>query len=322
MQEVLQAAWQEPFCSPFYTLNPQIQTVPAKTRREINNKMDIQWFPGHMRQTKELLIKAVARVDVVMEILDARIPLSSSNPLVDKICKNSVRLKVLNKNDLADPETTRLWLDYFNRPDAASAIAIAGTESREVWGAADLCHRMITKGKSRRMRIMVVGIPNTGKSTIINTLAGKKIAKTGNVPAITRQKQRTELKNGVDIYDTPGILWPVMNEPANTYRLAAMGAISDTAIDYTEIACFTGSLLVETYPHLLTRRYKLPSPLPRDGLSLIKAIGAGRGCLKRGGEIDLQKASEILIRELRAGKIGRISLETPQSIVVPPATIH
>lgn len=273
-----------------------------------------------MRQTKELLTNAVAKVDVVMEILDARIPLSSSNPLVDKICKHSVRIKVLNKNDLADPGTTKLWLDYFSRTDASSAIAITGTESREVWRAADLCLKKITKGKSRRMRLMVVGIPNTGKSTIINTLVGKKIAKTGNVPAITRQKQRTELKNGVDIYDTPGILWPVMDEQANTYRLAAMGAISDTAIDYTEIACFTGSLLVEAYPDLLTQRYKLPSPFPEDGLSLIKAIGASRGCLKKGGEVDLQKASEILIRELRLGKIGQISLETPQEITERPAT--
>ena len=274
LQEVLQAVWQELSCSPFCSLNPPkqtgptktiiVKTAPAKARGEINKKMDIQWFPGHMRQTKELLTNSVAKVDVIMEILDARIPLSSSNPLVDKICKNSVRLKLLNKNDLADPETTRLWLDYFNRTDAAHAhaIAITGTESREVWKAADLCLKMVTKGKARRMRVMVVGIPNTGKSTIINTLAGKKIAKTGNVPAITRQKQRTELKNGVDIYDTPGILWPVMDEQDNTYRLAAMGAISDTAIDYTEIACFTGSHLLENYPDLLIERYKLQLPRP------------------------------------------------------------
>ncbi len=275
--------------------------------------MDIQWFPGHMRETRELLIKAVAKVDVVMEILDARIPVSSSNPLLDRICKNAVRLKILNKNDLADPAITQLWLDHFNRANAATAIAITGTRSNEAWQAADLCLTKVTKGRSRRVRVMVVGIPNTGKSTIINTLAGKKIARTGNVPAITRQQQRTSLKNAVDIYDTPGILWPVMDEKEQTYRLAAMGAISDIAMDYTEIACFAGSLIMETYSDLVCRRYRLTDPLPREGLGLLEAIAARRGCLKKGGTVDYQKASEILIRELRAGKIGRISLETPEN---------
>ncbi len=274
--------------------------------------MDIQWFPGHMRETKELLTKAVAKVDVVMEILDARIPVSSSNPLLDTICKNAVRLKILNKDDLADPETTRLWLDHFNQTTRDTAIAISGTQSNDAWRAADLCLTKVTKGKSRRVRVMVVGIPNTGKSTIINTLAGKKIAKTGNVPAITRQQQRTGLKNAVDIYDTPGILWPVMDEKEQAYRLAAMGAISDTAIDYTEIACFTGAILMATYPDLVCQRYSLSPPLPLEGIALIEAIAAKRGCLKKRGAVDYQKASEILIRELRAGKIGRISLETPE----------
>ncbi|ACN14982.1 GTP-binding family protein (GTPase) [Desulforapulum autotrophicum HRM2] len=283
--------------------------------------MDIQWFPGHMRETKELLIKAVAKADVVMEILDARIPVSSSNPLLDTICKNTLRLKILNKNDLADPETTQLWLDHFNQTTATTAIALTGTQSNETWRAADLCLTKVTKGKARRVRVMVVGIPNTGKSTIINTLAGKKVARTGNVPAITRQQQRTELKNAVDIYDTPGILWPVMDEKEQTYRLAAMGAISDIAIDYTEIACFTGALLMETYPDLVSRRYRLSPPLPREGIALLEAIAAKRGCLRKQGAVDYQKAAEIFIRELRAGKIGRISLETPE-INFPSTTAH
>lgn len=282
--------------------------------------MDIQWFPGHMRETKELLKKAVSTVDVVMEILDARIPVSSSNPLLDKICKNVLRIKVLNKNDLADPEITRLWLDHFKGLPSTKAIAITGTESSETWRAADLCLQKVHKGKARRTRMMVVGIPNTGKSTIINTLAGKKIARTGNVPAITRQQQRTGLKNGVDIYDTPGILWPVMENQETTYRLAASGAISDTAIDYTEIACFTAEILMKHYPALLCERYNLSEPLPSEGIALVEAIGAKRGCLKKGGILDYQKASEILIRELRAGRIGRISLESPNDIT-PMETI-
>jgi len=277
--------------------------------------MDIQWFPGHMRATRELLKKAVLKVDVVMEILDARIPVSSSNPLLDTICKNTMRIKILNKQDIADPETTQLWIDHFKKEKAIPTIAITGTESSETWRAAEFCLTRVSKGKARRVRIMVVGIPNTGKSTIINTLAGKKVARTGNVPAITRQQQRTGLKNGVDIYDTPGILWPVMDEQEKTYRLAASGAISDTAMDYTEIACFTAEILLKHYPALICERYNLKEPLPIQGLALVEAIGANRGCLKKGGIIDYQKASEILIRELRAGTIGRISLENPGEIV-------
>ena len=163
---------------------------------------------------------------------------------------------------------------------------------------------------------MVVGIPNTGKSTIINTLAGKKIAKTGNVPAITRQQQRTGLKNKMDIYDTPGILWPVLDNKNSAYRLAASGAISDTAIDYTDIACFTAELLAKRYPELLTARYKVSDILLDNGVTLIEKIGAARGCVKKGGILNYQKAAEILIRELRAGKIGRISLETPEDILL------
>lgn len=268
-----------------------------------------------MRATRELLKKAVLKVDVVMEILDARIPVSSSNPLLDTICKNTMRVKILNKQDIADPETTELWIDHFKKEKSTPTIAITGTESSEAWRAAEFCLTRVSKGKARRVRIMVVGIPNTGKSTIINTLAGKKVARTGNVPAITRQQQRTGLKNGVDIYDTPGILWPVMDEQEKTYRLAASGAISDTAMDYTEIACFTAEILLKYYPALICERYNLKEPLPIQGLALVEAIGANRGCLKRGGIIDYQKASEILIRELRAGTIGRISLENPGEIV-------
>ncbi|MEA1969655.1 MAG: ribosome biogenesis GTPase YlqF [Thermodesulfobacteriota bacterium] len=278
--------------------------------------MDIQWFPGHMQETEKFLTKAVLKVDLVMEILDARLPVSSSNPMLDKICKNVQRIKILNKKDLADSDITKAWLDYFKREDIGTALAVTGTKTAETWKAVDFCLQKIDKKKTRRIRVMVVGIPNTGKSTIINTLAGKKIANTGNVPAITRQQQRTGLKNKMDIYDTPGILWPVLDNKNSAYRLAASGAISDTAIDYTDIACFTAELLAKRYPELLTVRYKISDILLDNGVTLIEKIGAARGCVKKGGILNYQKACEILIRELRAGKIGRISLETPEDILL------
>jgi ribosome biogenesis GTPase A len=172
----------------------------------------------------------------------------------------------------------------------------------------------IDRNRARKLKVMVLGIPNTGKSTILNTLAGKKIAKTGNVPAITRHQQRTSLKNNIDIYDTPGILWPVIEPEQKAYILAASGAISDTAIDYNDIAFFAANLLINRYPELLMRRYPFLKTMPKDELSLIEKVGAARGCLKKGGIINYQKASETLIRELRAGKIGRISFETPEDL--------
>jgi len=161
---------------------------------------------------------------------------------------------------------------------------------------------------------MVIGIPNTGKSTILNSLAGKKVAKTGNVPAITRHQQRTSLKNNIDIYDTPGILWPVIEPEAKALMLAASGAISDTAIDYTDLAIYASNFLLKSYPHLITKRFSFLNELPEDALSLIEDIGKARGCLKKGGLINYPKASETLIRELRAGKIGKISFESPKDL--------
>ncbi len=292
--------------------------------------MTIQWFPGHMLETKNLLKKAISKVDAVLEILDARLPDSSANPLVDSICKDRFRLKVLNKYDLADPDQTKKWLEYFKTRTNTPAISICGTQKSQADEMLEYCVKKIDRNRARKIKVMVIGIPNTGKSTILNTLAGKKIAKTGNVPAITRHQQRTSLKNNIDIYDTPGILWPVIEPKQKAYILAASGAISDTAIDYADIAFFAAGLLIKRYPDLLVRRYPFLATLPSnltasdglasggepvlDELALIEKIGAARGCLKKGGVVDLQKASEALIRELRAGKIGKISFETPKDI--------
>ena len=276
--------------------------------------MTIQWFPGHMVETENLLKKAISKVDVVLEILDARLPQTSANPFVDKICKGKFRLKILNKSDLADPAQTKSWLQYFETQKKNPAISICGSQKSQAYGALNYCIDKVNRNRSRKLKVMVVGIPNTGKSTILNTLAGKKIAKTGNVPAITRHQQRTSLENNIDIYDTPGILWPVIESDQKAYVLAASGAISDTAIDYNDIAFFTASLLIKRYPDLLMKRYPFLKAVPEDEMSLIGKIGSARGCLKKGGIINYQKASETLIRELRAGKIGRLSFETPEDL--------
>ncbi|MFH2058613.1 MAG: ribosome biogenesis GTPase YlqF [Pseudomonadota bacterium] len=274
----------------------------------------IQWFPGHMLETKKLLKTAISRVDVILEILDARLPMASSNPVLNKLSADRFRLKVLNKNDLADPQQTMAWLNHFESNQNHPAIAINGTDKKQTDKVLNYCISKINRNRARKIKIIVVGIPNTGKSTILNTLAGKKIAKTGNVPAITRQQQRTSLKNNIDIYDTPGILWPIIEPAKKALILAASGAISDTAIDYMDIGLFAAKLLLQRYPELIMQRFTFIDKLPSDELTLIEKIGTARGCLNKGGAINLQKASEALIRELRSGKIGNISFESPEDI--------
>ncbi|WP_321493218.1 ribosome biogenesis GTPase YlqF [uncultured Desulfobacter sp.] len=278
--------------------------------------MNIQWFPGHMLETKNQLKNSIARVDALLEVVDARLPLSSSNPFVDRIATGKNRMKVLNKADIADPEATQAWLDYFNRDLRLPAAAICGTSLQDASQALETLVSQVDRNQARKAKVMVVGIPNTGKSTILNTLAGRKVAKTGNVPAITRHQQRTSLKGNIDIYDTPGILWPVIEPLQRALALAVSGAISDTAIDYHEIAHFAAQLLLERYPACLAERYPFLDPLPKNPQALIETVGKARGCLKKGGYVDSQKASQLIIRDLRSGRLGRVSFETPKDINV------
>lgn len=276
--------------------------------------MTIQWYPGHMLETKKLLKNAISRTDAVLEMIDARCPNASANPLLDRLCSHVFRLKVLNKTDLADPECTAQWLRFYEALPHTAAIAIRATVKEDAVKALNYCVKRIKKNRARKIKILVVGIPNTGKSTILNSLVGKKVAKTGNVPAITRHQQRTSLPNNIDIYDTPGILWPIIEPEEKAFRLAASGAISDTAIDYSQVAYFMIHYLIRAYPDHLIKRYPFLAPLSTESMDVLESLGRSKGCLKKGGVIDFQKASETLIRELRAGKIGQISFETPEDI--------
>lgn len=280
----------------------------------------IQWFPGHMLETEKLLKDAVSKVDMVLEIVDARLPVSSSNPLLEKLCKNCFKLKILNKKDLADDNITDAWVQYFNSKKEHFAVPVKATDQKDAHKALNFGMNKISRNKARKTKVMVIGIPNTGKSTILNSLAGKKIAKTGNVPAVTRHKQRTSLKNNIDIYDTPGILWPVIEPPKRAYILAASGAVSDTAVEYDDIGFFAAEFLISRYPDLLLKRYNFLESVPKEPEELINEIGK-RGCLKKGGLVNLTKACKIIVQELRSGKIGKISFETPKDLIIENETI-
>ena len=276
--------------------------------------MSIQWFPGHMLETEKALKQSISKVDAVLEVLDARLPHASENPFVNKLSKKTARLKLLNKADLADPRITQAWLDYYEAQGGISAVAASVNQRGQAQPALEKCVRRIHRNRARKIKIMVVGIPNTGKSTLLNSLAGKKIAKTGNTPAVTRHQQRTSLPNNIDIYDTPGILWPVIEPKERALALAASGAIADTAFDYHEIAFFVAGFLMDRYPNLVLDRYPFLSELPQTESEFIEAVGRARGCLKKGGVLDYQKASLAVIQDLRTGKMGRISFETPDDL--------
>ena len=274
--------------------------------------MNIQWFPGHMKGSMEILKNSISKANIVFEILDARLPFSSSNPYIEKLCKNILKIKILNKNDIADPAITKKWLTFFKN-NKEKAIAISAKDIKETKQVVEYCRKITKKNRAEKIKLMVIGIPNTGKSTIINSIIGKKVAKTGNVPAITRHNQRMATKD-MDIYDTPGLLWPVLEPKLRADILAASGAIANTAIDYIDTGAFTLNFLVEKYPHYLEARYKFDT-LPNKTSHLIEKIGIMRGCLQKGGIVDISRTYEILVNELRQGKLGRISFEKPEDYI-------
>lgn len=279
----------------------------------INNS--IQWFPGHMHKARKEIEEVIPKIDVIIEVLDARIPFSSENPLISHLRGDKPCIKVLNKRDLADPELTQLWIDHFEKEQGVKAMAITTENPQEVFKIMELCRKLAPHRSDigKDIRTMIMGIPNVGKSTIINTLAGRMIAQTGNQPAVTRRQQRINLQNGIVLSDTPGILWPKVENPHSGFRLAATGAVKDTAMEYDEVAFYTVEYLAAHYPLLLQARYNIEE-LPHSDVEWMEEIGRKRGALRAGGRIDLHKASEILLHELRSGTLGKVTLELPEMI--------
>lgn len=285
---------------------------------ERTETMTIEWFPGHMATAKRQISETMAKMDVVIEVLDARLPHSSANPILTELRKQKPCIKVLNKSDLADPTITKSWVRFFEKEKGVRAIPLEAKERKSSSLIQKLCRQMVPhKGKpGKSLRVMIVGIPNVGKSTLINTLAGKKIARVGDKPAITTCAQQVDLRNGILLSDTPGLLWPVFDNPQGGYRLATSGAIGENAFDTLDVGIFAADYLKGRYPELVAKRYKL-NELPDTPLDLVDTIGRKRGCLVSGGEVDLHRAAELLLREFRSAKVGRISLESPKDFAAP-----
>lgn len=279
----------------------------------------IQWFPGHMARTRRKIQESLKLVDAVVEIVDARIPMSSRNPEMDSLTAGKPRMIILNKADLADESATRRWLAYFKKQGMA-AIAVdckSGRGCNQFDSAMrDLLHDLLekweSKGANRTIRAMIVGIPNVGKSSFINRMNRGGKAKVEDRPGVTRQNQWFVIEGGTQLLDTPGVLWPKFEDQTVAMRLAFTGAIKDNVLDMEEMACELLGVMRRDYPHVLIERYKLVEPVNEDNYDLLHDIGRKRGMLVSGGEIDTERASIMLLDEYRGGKLGRITLDSPE----------
>ncbi|MDI9246199.1 ribosome biogenesis GTPase YlqF [Marinobacter sp. CHS3-4] len=277
--------------------------------------MAINWFPGHMHKARKEIKKVMPQMDLIIEVLDARLPFSSENPLVPALRGDTPVIKVLNKRDLADPDITAQWQTWLEKERGVRAITLTHNQRNEALDILQLATEMTPDHDRQKsaLRVMILGIPNVGKSTLINTLAGRPVAKTGNEPAVTRAQQAIKLPDNVLLYDTPGFLWPKLSPEACGYRLAISGAIRSAVIDFEDVALFAADFFLDRYPDQVLARYGLEDR-PADGLALMDGIALKRRFLGRGGVPDLHKVAEVLLNEFRAGKLGRLSLETPEMV--------
>ena len=275
--------------------------------------MSINWFPGHMNKAIREIKEILPKVDLVIEVLDARLPYSSSNPVIAQFCSDKPSLKLLTKSDLADPVITEQWLAYFRQQSQTQALAITTEKPEQIRGLIGDIKQMLAgkEDKLGNLTALITGIPNVGKSTLINTLAGKQIAKAANEPAVTQGQQRIDLRNGLILIDSPGILWPKIENPKSGYRLALAGSIKNTAMNHEDVACFGAEFFLKQYPDLMKKRFKL-AELPSHEVEFLEVIGKQRGCLGSGGYVDFHKIATILLLEFRSAILGRISLETPE----------
>jgi ribosome biogenesis GTPase A len=275
--------------------------------------MAIQWFPGHMHLTKKAIQERIKEIDVVIELLDARLPGSSANPMLAELTSARPALRVLNKQDLADPAATALWLAHYNSLPDTRALALDASEPAPARRLIEACHALApTRGSMvKPMRVLICGIPNVGKSTLINTLTGKRATKTGDEAGITKIEQRLVLADGFYLWDTPGMLWPRIIVARSGYNLAASGAIGRNAFNEEEVALELLDYLIKHYPAALQERYKVTVTPEATDEQMLDDIGRKRGAVLTKGRVNLQKAAEIVIYEFRAATLGRITLETP-----------
>lgn len=279
--------------------------------------MNFQWYPGHMTKAKRQMQEDIKLIDLVIELVDARIPLSSRNPDIDELGKNKYRLILMNKADLADKEQTKKWADYF-KSKGFFVVSLDARTKNSMKSITDIvmeaCKEKIERDrkrgiKNRPVRAMVVGIPNVGKSTFINSYAGKACAKTGNKPGVTKGKQWIRLNKNVELLDTPGILWPKFEDQMVGLRLALIGSIKDEILNIDELALELIRILLTDYPDLLRERYALDDTT--DAVEVLKQVTENRKCVKKGNEPDYSKAAALIIDEFRTGKLGKITLEKP-----------
>lgn len=285
------------------------------------NKASFNWYPGHMTKAKRMMQEDIKFNDIVIELIDARIPMSSRNPDIDDLAKNKYRLILLNKSDLADERVTVKWVDFFEK----QGIKVIKLDSRQRSGMKsvnnailEVCKEKIEKDRkrgiiNRPVRAMIVGIPNVGKSTFINSFAGKACAKTGNKPGVTKGKQWIRLNKTVELLDTPGILWPKFDNEKIANDLAFIGSINDQILNLTELSLKFIESVKNDYAGIFTSRYDIEEK--DDGVTMLGDIAIARGCLKKGGEPDYDKAATLIFDDFRSGKLGKISIEKPEDYI-------
>ncbi len=277
--------------------------------------MAIQWYPGHMHKAQKEVREIFNQIDVFIEVLDARIPFSSQNPMIEEIRNDKPTIKILNKSDLADPEKTQVWQDYLEKEKQVKTLAFNAQQSDKREQIIAMIKKLVPeKIKTvKTIHVLIIGIPNVGKSTLINNITGRTIAKTGNEPAVTKNQQRIKLEEGITLIDTPGMLWPNIENENSGYRLAITGGIKETAFELPDIASYAAEYLMKTYPNALKERFNLDQ-LPDTDIEFLEEIGRQRGCLRSGGWVDLDKISRIFIVEYRDTILGNLTLETPDIV--------